>query len=120
MKQQTVKRLVAVAVTIAGIGTATLAHSQTCKNSCVTMAIPKTDDGVYTKLDGSADAVMWPPTQELRTIRISALNERSEPCDPDRWPCSLEGSCLSFFFSMFPSTWCVNPLLSRSASWDGS
>jgi hypothetical protein len=70
----------AAAVTTTVALLATTARSQSCVNSCVTVAIPRAD-GVVTKLDGSADAALWPPSQELRTITISALNERNTPCD---------------------------------------
>jgi hypothetical protein len=70
--------LAAAAVMLTGAGSD--ASGAACSNSCVTMAIPAAD-GVHTRLDGTADAVLWPPTRELRTIRISALNERGAGCD---------------------------------------
>ncbi len=77
----TTKHALAVAIATAGvISSAPGAWSQTCTNTCVTVAIPHAE-GVTTKLDGSADAVLWPPSQELRTIRISALNDRNGECD---------------------------------------
>ncbi|MFN2428165.1 MAG: hypothetical protein ABR587_17155 [Candidatus Binatia bacterium] len=62
-------------------GTASVAIADTCSNTCVTMAIPRSSDGVQTRLDGSADAVLWPPSRELRKIVISALNNRGASCD---------------------------------------
>lgn len=70
--------LAAAAVVLTGA--ASDARGTACSNSCVTMAIPAAD-GVHTRLDGTADAVLWPPTRELRTIRISALNEFGAGCD---------------------------------------
>jgi hypothetical protein len=66
---------------VAVAGSAAFAAAADCSNTCVTMAIPSSPDGVYTKLDGTADAALWPPTHELRTIRISALNNRAAECD---------------------------------------
>jgi hypothetical protein len=75
------KHALAVAAATAGVVTlASPAWSESCTNTCVTVAIPRAE-GVMTKLDGSADAVLWPPSQELRTIQISALNDRNTACD---------------------------------------
>lgn len=71
---------VAAAVIITAVATAGNAMGGACFNSCVMMAIPATA-GVYTRLDGMADAVLWPPSRELRTIRISARNMRGAVCD---------------------------------------
>ncbi|HXC50008.1 MAG TPA: hypothetical protein VN634_03930 [Candidatus Limnocylindrales bacterium] len=73
-------RLFAIAATVAALGAASAARSESCSNSCVTMAIPAAD-GVHTKLDGTADAVLWPPSEEFREIHISALNNRGAACD---------------------------------------
>lgn len=81
MKGYSPKQLVAIALAFASIALATIASGETCSNSCVTMAIPRSSEGVHTKLDGTADAVLWPPGKDLRKIRISALNDRSAPCD---------------------------------------
>ena len=72
--------VVAVAAIIAAVAPTGKAMGGACSNSCVTMAIPAAA-GVFTRLDGTADAVMWPPSRELRTIRISALNMRGASCD---------------------------------------
>jgi len=75
------KRVLAATVAAAGVvSLASSAWSESCTNSCVTVAIPRAE-GVVTKLDGSADAALWPPSQELRTISISALNDRNMACD---------------------------------------
>jgi hypothetical protein len=75
------KHALVVAAASAGVVTlASAAWSESCTNSCVTVAIPRAE-GVITKLDGSADAALWPPTRELRTIEISALNDRNVACD---------------------------------------
>lgn len=71
----------AAALVVAAAATPAFADTDTCWNSCVTMAIPSSPDGVRTRLDGSADAELWPPSHELRTIRISALNNRGVACD---------------------------------------
>jgi hypothetical protein len=84
MNALALKRLIPFALILSVFVLATPASSAssgTCSNSCVTMAIPRSDDGVYTKLDGTADAVLWPPSQDLRTIRISALNSHDRGCD---------------------------------------
>ncbi|MFN2377135.1 MAG: hypothetical protein ABR538_11400 [Candidatus Binatia bacterium] len=73
--------LALAALVLAPVGRAALADSDSCSNSCVTMAIPSSADGVRTRLDGTADAELWPPSHELRTIRISALNNRAVACD---------------------------------------
>jgi len=75
-----VPTVLAIAI-VAGSAAVAAAETASCSNSCVTMAIPASADGVYTKLDGTADAALWPPTHELRTIRISALNKRGADCD---------------------------------------
>ena len=80
MRQQVGDTLVALAVTLGAVTAATPAHSETCSNTCVTMAIPRAE-GVITKFDGTADATLWPPTQDLRKVRISALNDRGTECD---------------------------------------
>jgi hypothetical protein len=80
-KKTFMKHALAVAAASAGVvSLASNAWSESCANTCVTVAIPHAE-GVMTKLDGSADAVLWPPSQELRTIQISALNDRNTACD---------------------------------------
>lgn len=64
----------------AALVAATTAAADPCRNTCVTMAVPSAE-GVRTRLDGTADAILWPPTQELRPIRLSALNDAGRPCD---------------------------------------
>jgi hypothetical protein len=59
MKKRISGALAAAAVMLAAA--ASHAGGESCSNSCVTMAIPAAD-GVYTRLDGTADAVLWPPT----------------------------------------------------------
>lgn len=84
MKAYSSKHLVLasmVLTVVAVVGSVAIAAAASCSNTCVTMAIPSSPDGVYTKLDGTADAALWPPTHELRTIRISALNNRGANCD---------------------------------------
>lgn len=73
--------IAATALAAAVLGTTTPANSGTCPNTCVTMAIPRSGDGVHTKLDGSADAVLWPPTHELRKIHVAALNDHGARCN---------------------------------------
>ncbi|HEY2773113.1 MAG TPA: hypothetical protein VGK20_03570 [Candidatus Binatia bacterium] len=51
-----------------------------CSNTCTTMAIPASADGVRTRLDGWADATLWPPDRGFRTIHISALDARDTAC----------------------------------------
>lgn len=82
MRDDLVKPLLLVSfLTVAAVaGPVTPAQSESCSNSCVTMAIPRSP-GVHTRLDGTADAVLWPPSHELRPIRISALNDRDVACD---------------------------------------
>jgi hypothetical protein len=75
------KILFAAALAFLVGGTSITAHAESCINSCVTMAIPRTDAGVITKLDGTADAVLWPPTQDLRKITIAAKNLGGSECD---------------------------------------
>jgi hypothetical protein len=65
---------------LAAVGTATVAHGDSCTNTCVTVAIPSSD-GVQTKLDGTADAVLWPPGNDFRLIHIAALNDHGVDCD---------------------------------------
>ena len=79
MKTHSLKML-AIVVATGGLGIATVARSESCTNTCVTMAIPSAE-GLHTKLDGTADGLLWPPTQELRRIQISALNNRGADCN---------------------------------------
>ena len=79
MRRTTLKHLVVITLAIGCLGAAT-AGAETCANTCVTMAIPSSD-GIQTKLDGTADAALWPPSQELRKVQISALNNRGTSCD---------------------------------------
>jgi len=81
MNAQSRRQLLAIGATITIVGCASIASSETCSNSCVTMAIPSSPEGVQTKLDGTADAALWPPGPDLRPIRISALNDRGSACD---------------------------------------
>ena len=74
-------KLLFAATLAAFVSAAHGARAESCTNTCVTMAIPRTSEGVITKLDGSADAVLWPPTQELRRIVISAKNNANAECD---------------------------------------
>src|SRR5690349_15595792 len=81
MKKAVTRTTLSAAIAAAAItGSAALAFAGSCSNTCATVAIPRTD-GVVTKLDGTADAALWPPSHELRTIRISALNDRNTACD---------------------------------------
>lgn len=80
MKKSGRRTLAAAVVVVVAAATHGNAGSGSCSNSCVTMAIPAAA-GVHTRLDGTADAVLWPPGHELRVIRISALNENGTRCD---------------------------------------
>jgi hypothetical protein len=80
MKERTPRKLLAIAATIAMVAAANLARSETCSNTCVTLAIPASD-GVHTRLDGTADAVLWPPGTDFRRIHIAALNNQGVECD---------------------------------------
>lgn len=73
-------RVAATALAVGLCYSAAFASAGTCTNTCVTMAIPRTE-GVETRLDGTADAMLWPPTRELRRIRVAALNNRGKSCD---------------------------------------
>ena len=74
-------RVSVFALSVVGVVASTaIARSENCTNTCVTMAIPRTT-GVETKLDGTSDAVLWPPSEDLRTIRIAAENLRGAACD---------------------------------------
>jgi len=81
MNAHCLKLIAATTLCIAVFGTTAFAAGETCSNSCVTMAIPRSDDGVVTRLDGTADAALWPPSHELRKIRIAALNDRGQSCN---------------------------------------
>jgi hypothetical protein len=81
MKKAISRKTLSAAIAAAAIaGSAAVAFADSCSNTCTTVAIPRTD-GVITKLDGTADAALWPPSHELRTIRISALNDQNTACD---------------------------------------
>lgn len=76
-------RVIRMATTVLAVAlgdSASFASGKACSNTCVTMAVPGTD-GVQTILDGTADAALWPPTRELREIRIAALNNGGRSCD---------------------------------------
>jgi len=81
MKQHAPQIFAATAVVLAAF--ASNAGAGSCSNTCATMAIARTSDGVITKLDGTADAALWPPDDDLRVIRISSINDRGFACDVD-------------------------------------
>lgn len=81
LPKQILPLALATIAVVAAAASPAFADSDSCWNSCVTMAIPSSPDGVRTRLDGTADAELWPPSHELRTIRISALNNRGVACD---------------------------------------
>jgi hypothetical protein len=80
MNAHSLKRIAAAALVVAVADSAAFAGGKACTNSCVTMAVPRSD-GVHTRLDGTADAALWPPTHELRQIRVAALNDGGKSCN---------------------------------------
>ena len=65
---------------IATIGLAGAASAQVCDNTCVG-AVDGPKQGVHTRFEEGADAILWPPNHKLRTIAISAVNEDGDPCN---------------------------------------
>jgi hypothetical protein len=74
------KKCLILPMVCGGILLASGALAQTCPNSC-TPAVTGPKEGVHTKFDGSADAILWPPNHKLRTIQISAVNNDGDACD---------------------------------------
>lgn len=71
-----------IAVILATSVAALLAASSTQAqmNTC-TAFVDGPREGVHSRFDGSAEAVLWPPNHKLREVRISAENQNGNACD---------------------------------------